>query len=341
MKRRTDGRFQKSIIDQRTGNRLYFYGKTEKELNQKILQFSREQCAGRLFRTVSDEWWNEIYDTLASQSIRGYENAKKQADAEFGKIPIQQIKPRNVILYLNRFAKQQYAQKTIEHHRMVLNLIFKHAIVENDIDANPCSAIRTPKGSSRKKVTAASPEDELKIQQSADIWLFPFIAIYTGMRKGEILALQWKDILFDENLICVTKSVYHVGDRPYIKQPKTAAGERFVPLLAPLKEELWKRKGSAEAFIISDDGKAPLTNRRYITTMSRYKQQTGITCTAHQMRHSFATNAFEMNLSPKAVQGLLGHKQLSTTMDIYTDFRKRTAIAATQFLNEKLENVKK
>ena len=336
MKRRADGRFQKSIVDQRTSKRHFFYGKTEKEINQKVLQFAREQISGRLFKTISDEWWSEVYDTLATQSIRGYENSKRQADEEFGKIPIQQIKPRNIIQYLEKFAKQQYAQKTIERHRMVLNQIFRHAVIENDIELNPCSEIRTPKGVAKKKVTAASPKDEEIIKHSADIWLFPFIAIYTGMRKGEILALQWKDILFDENLISVTKSVSHDGDRPYIKTPKTEAGERFVPLLAPLKEELLKHIGKPDVFIISDNGKTPLTNRRYITEMEHYKQQTGISCTAHQMRHSFATNAFEIDLSPKAIQGLLGHKQLSTTMDIYTDFRKRAAIEATITLNEKL-----
>lgn len=337
MKRRADGRFLRTIVDERTGKKHFFYGKTEKEVNQKILQFQKEQITGRKFKTVSDEWFNEIYDTLAIQSIRGYENSKKQADAEFGNIPIQQIRPRNILQYLGKFAKQQYSQKTIERHRMILNQIFKHAVIENDIELNPCSEIRTPKGVSKKKIQAASPEDEERIKQSADIWLFPFIALYTGMRKGEILALQWKDILFDENLISVTKSVCHNGDRPSIKSTKTEAGERFVPLLAPLRTELTKRIGKPETFIISDDGKTPLTNRRFTTLMTKFKEQTGITCTAHQIRHSFATNAFEMDLQPKTVQSLLGHKQLSTTMDIYTDFRKRTAITATQILDQKIK----
>ncbi len=48
--------------------------------------------------------------------------------------------------------------------------------------------------------------------------------------------------------------------------------------------------------------------------------ETGVTCTAHQLRHSFATIAFEADVPIKSVQEILGHKQLSTTMDIYTDF---------------------
>lgn len=337
MKRRADGRFLRTIVDERTGKKHFFYGKTEKEVNQKILQFQREQIIGRTFKTVSDEWFSEIYDSLALQSIRGYENSKKHADAEFGNIPIQQIRPRNILQYLGKFAKQQYSQKTIERHRMVLNQIFKHAVIEGDVELNPCSEIKTPKGQPKRKIPAATPEDEERIRRSADIWLFPFIALYTGMRKGEILALQWKDVLFDENLIVVTKSVCHSGNQPIIKSTKTEAGERYVPLLAPLKEELTKRAGRPDQLIISDDGRIPLTNRRFITLMDHFKKQTGITCTAHQIRHSFATNAFEYDLQPKTVQSLLGHKQLSTTMDIYTDFRKRAAVSATQFLDEKIK----
>lgn len=337
MKRRADGRFVRTIVDERTGKKHYFYGKSEKEVNQKMLQFQKEQITGRSFKTISDEWFDEIYDTLAIQSIRGYESSKKHADIEFGNIPIQQIRPRNILHYLNNLAKQQYSQKTIERHRMVLNQIFKHAVIENDIELNPCSEVKTPKGTAKRKIHAASPEDEEQIKQTPDIWLFPFIALYTGMRKGEILALQWKDVLFDENLISVTKSVCFDGYKPIIKSTKTEAGERFVPLLSPLKKELKKRIGKPDAYIISDTGKEPITNGRYTTLMDNYKKKTGIACTAHQIRHSFATNAFELDLQPKTVQALLGHKQLSTTMDIYTDFRKRTAISATEILDQKIK----
>jgi integrase len=157
----------------------------------------------------------------------------------------------------------------------------------------------------------------------------------TGMRKGEILALQWKDIDFDEDVIHVTKSVGHQGDRPFIKEPKTEAGTRIVPLLADLKEFLLTfKKRRADHYIISDDGKTPLTNRRYLTLSKHFKEQTGVECTAHQLRHSFATIAFENDVDAKSIQEIIGHKQLSTTMDIYADFREQSVKKAAEKLNK-------
>ena len=176
------------------------------------------------------------------------------------------------------------------------------------------------------------------IKKSYDIWLFPYIAIMTGMRKGEILALQWKDIDFKNDIIKVYKSVYHDGDKPFIKEPKTEAGKRIVPLLKPLKDVLTNVKNKNDNdFIISIDGKNPLRKRRFITLYNKFKKETGIKCTAHQLRHSFATTAFECGVPVKSVQEILGHKQLSTTMDIYTDFRKQSFDDAKDKLNEHLK----
>ena len=90
----------------------------------------------------------------------------------------------------------------------------------------------------------------------------------------------------------------------------------------------------AEDYIFSDDGKKLLTNRRYITLYDNYKKQTGIKCTAHQLRHSFATKVYEMGLDFKDIQSILGHKQISTTMDIYTDFRDKRVESIADKLND-------
>ena len=93
-----------------------------------------------------------------------------------------------------------------------------------------------------------------------------------------------------------------------------------------------------DKYIISDDGSKPLTKRRYITLMDKYRSETGTSFTAHQLRHSFATIAFENGVDPKTVQIILGHKQLSTTMDIYTDFRNQALNNAKAALEKGLSS---
>ena len=300
------------------------------------MEYSAKIEHGRTFSEVASDWWEEAEPELAYQSIKTYKPAMRRALNEFGSDMIKEIRAQDINLYLKRLAREGLATKTIANQRLVCNLIFSYGVLHGDLEVNPCASVSTP---STKKATrtAASASDEEIIKRSADIWLFPTFALYTGMRKGEILALQWKDIDFKNNIIRVTKSVYHEGDQPRIKSPKTEAGNRIVPLLKPLRAILDNVTGKIpDNYIISDTGKTPLTNRRFITLSKHYREETGVTCTAHQLRHSFATIAFEADVPIKSVQEILGHKQLSTTMDIYTDFRKKSVDAAAEILNSKL-----
>lgn len=336
MKRRADGRLCKTITDERTGQRLYFYGKTEREITKKILAYSEQSKQGRTFSEVALEWWEEAQIRLARQTVKVYRPAMLRAIEAFGSKYIKEIKPGEISVFLLRLAKQDFAQKTIANQKGVINMIFDHAVLANDRQDNPCGFVPMPKTAPKAHRSPASPEDEATVKNTYSVWIFPYIAIMTGMRKGEILALQWRDIDFEENTIYVTKSVEHDGDRPLIKQPKTEAGIREVPLLAPLRAVLLAMRGRPSHYIVSDDGESPLTNRRYQTLWTQYQRLTGIKCTAHQLRHSFATIAFECGVPIKSVQEILGHKQLSTTMDIYTDFRKKAAKDAARLMEENM-----
>ncbi len=333
MKKRSDGRYVKVITDPKTKKRISFYGTSVREVNQKILDYQFKQSSGRLFREVAEEWWEDAEPQLASQSMSAYRPALRSAVEEFGDLLITEITPRDVARYMRDLASQGLALKTISNRRIVINKIFNHAILEGDIQYNPCTPVPLPKGLPKEHRAAASTTDEQKIKLTSDPWLFPQIAIYSGLRKGEILALQWQDIDFDNDLIYVTKSVAHNGDKPYVKKPKTEAGCRIVPLLAPLKAKLSASQGKPTDYIISDTGKSPLTKRRFETLYTNYQKNVGITATAHQLRHSFATVAIENGVDIKSVSEILGHKQISTTLDIYTDFRKAAIERSRTALN--------
>lgn len=333
MKKRSDGRYVKVITDPKSKKRLSFYGKSPREVNKKILEY---QCAaerGRTFSEVAEQWWEAAEPKLAVQSLSAYRPALKRAIKEFGGQPIKDITPRDIDRYMRTLAAEELALKTISNRRIVLNKVFTYAIVEGDVTYNPCSAVDIPSGLPKAHRSAASDTDEEKIKATDDPWLFPQIAIYSGLRKGEILALKWSDIDFTDDLIYVTKSVAHEGDKPYIKKPKTEAGCRIVPLLAPLRAKLIKAKGRLTNYIISDTGESPLTKRRFETLYKHYKQNVGITANAHQLRHSFATVAIENGVDMKSVSEILGHKQISTTLDIYTDFRKAAIDRSRTALN--------
>ena len=327
----------KTVVDPRTGQRRYFYGKTEREAMQKVLLFTESIEKGRTFAEVADEWWGDTLERIEHQTQKGYKPAMQRALAHFGKVPVKDIKPRDILRFLNSL-KNKFAAKTLATQRMIINLILDTAVLAGDIDVNPCTTVKVPKGE-RNIRKAASPEDEAKVKAAKDAWLFPFFALMSGMRKGEILATQWKDINFDEGFIEVTKSVEFIGNQPRIKAPKTDAGVRLVPLLDALRERLLMEKDrTAEHFIFSDTGgKTPLTFKRYEILYKHYQKEVGVTCTAHQLRHSFATVAFELGVPTKSVQGFLGHRQSSTTEDIYTHLRKKALLASAELLNKNMK----
>lgn len=329
----------KTITDPRTGKRIYFRGKTQREINKKMLEYSIKIEKGRIFQEVSDEWWEEKEPQISVTTVNNYKIAKKRADIEFGDVPIKDITRKDVDGFIKSLTKHGYAKKTVTHQRLVLNLIFKHAVYHGDIDNNPCYGVSIPNGLPEHKRTAATPKEEEKIANTSDVWLFPCFALMTGMRKGEALAIQKRDIDIDNGRILVYKQVVYPTNSPTIKMStKTKAGIRAIPLLDELKEKLLPLLKTLKPtdYIFSDDGgKTPLTKKRYDILYKKYKKAANIDSTAHQLRHSFATRAFESGLSAKSIQHIIGHKQVSTTLDIYTDFRDEALNEAKEKLNKK------
>lgn len=334
LQKRADGRYQRSITDPKTGKRVYFYGTSEREINRKILDYTKQIEKGRTFSDVAKEWWDDAVGSLAYQTVRGYTSSYERALEEFGDRDISEIQPKDIQLMFKRMALQDYASKTIANQRIVLNQVFNYAIIEGEIQYNPCSSVKIPKGCKRTVREAASVTDEEKILNSDHQWLFPLFALLTGLRKGEILALQWRDIDFDNSIINVTKSVEYKGNIPCIKPPKTESGTRVVPLLKMLSNRLCA--GDKAHYIFSEDGgKSPYRKKRYDLLWRDYCRDVGINCTAHQLRHSYATIAVEEDVNPKDLQNALGHSDIATTMNVYAMARKKSVDKVADKLNSR------
>ena len=334
MKKRTDGRYRKIV------NGVVFYAQSERELFQKIMNYEQRQEEGPTFAEVADEWWSEAYEVISPNSAKGYKGALKKANEYFGDYRIKEISTPDVALWLKRLASLGYASKTVRNHKIVVSRIFQYAISLGYISSNPATLAEVPKGLAKAKRPPASQEDEKRIIENVDLWLFPYAALMTGMRKGELLALQWKDIDFEKNEINVTKSVYYLGDTPKLKAPKSAAGTRTVLLLNGLKQELLKRRGKPDAFIFSEnDGKTPYKEMRYDRLMRNYQNKTGVTATAHQLRKSFATIAAASGIDRKVLQEIMGHSDIRLTLDVYASVRQKAWEDAKNILNQTAENL--
>ena len=317
MTKRKDGLWQHEY--KLNGKRKFVYGKTQREVAQKLAAIEELQEKGRTFEEVADEWWEEARENLAPNSLKNYTPAYKRAVEMFKDTRIREIVPLDISRQIKAFSKKK-ADKTVRTQLMVINLILKHGVDAGDINSNPARDVTIPKGLDKSKVSVPSDECIQRIKDSVDhpFGLFAFMALYTGLRRGELLALHWEDFNMENRRISVSKSLYYENGECKIKKPKTDAGIRYVPILEKLVPYV-KEKG-----IVFPSSKGTYYHEGvFDKAWKRYCKDTGVDCTPHQLRHAFATMLYEQNLSDKDIQYVLGHAQLSTTMDIYTDIRSQ------------------
>lgn len=234
---------------------------------------------------------------------------------------------------MNTFIRKDLARKTIKNYMLIVNQIFEHALECGDIDVSPCN-VKMPKNLP-EKIREPATEKEEKIIKSHPEYLLPYLVIYTGCRLGEALALQDTDIKDDK--IYITKSVYFKNHAPYLKEPKTKSGIRCVPLLDPLNPYVPTTKTGKYIFS-KTNGESPLKCYQFEKYYNKFRKETGVKSTIHQLRHSYATMLFECEISPKDAQALLGHASLAMTMDIYTKWRENRIDGIAKNINNKLKN---
>lgn len=329
---RPDGLYEKKVTI--NGKRVAFRGKTEREIVQKMVAYQQRAESGPGFEEMADEWWEYKESRLSPNTVNGYRVAKRRAVDRFGNTPIKDITTTQVRAWLDWLGNRGYARKTVANHLIVITEIFAWACEHYNLLANPATLVHVPDGLPRAKRTMPTAEEIAIIKENADTpdGLFFYFLLYTGLRRGEALALQWKDIDEEAGIIHVWRSLYYAGkNNGNFKEPKTEAGKRDVIYLDRLRDVLEPHRKADNCFVFGAD--APMTYKKLGCLLSRYRSRTGIDVTPHQLRHAFATLCFEADLPEKTAQGLLGHAQLSTTMDIYAELRDRKRMEAAVALN--------
>lgn len=317
------------IID---GKRVAFRGKTDAEVEKKMLAWNGEQREKTRFSQVAKDWWNAMEPTWAYNTMKGYTASYDRAVDHFGLSYVTDLTPEDVKAYVDDFSRGGRSRKVVVTQLQVIRQILDYAVLKGHISMNPARAVK-PQRNLPRQHRPAPPRSEIdQIKAHAADHLFPFLIYMTGARWGEACALRWEDIDRKNKLVHIRRSVYYVGTAPYIKEPKTESGLRDVPLLDALDAALPKKL--PKGYIFSEDGgKSPMRKRTADRMYDRFRSEANVTSTAHQIRHGYATALYEAGIDYKMAQKLLGHAQLSTTMDLYTDIRDDTVAAAAAKMN--------
>ncbi len=342
MKKRADGRYLKQITI--NGKVKSFYGKTQAEVNKKILEYQGEQKNGRVFSAVADEWWGIHQEKIEHNTAKQYRPALREIINFFGDMMMQNIESAQVEKFIYSFAAQGYAKKTVKTRLLVLNLIFKYAVVHGYSTSNPCLYIEVPRNLKTQKRAFPTKEelDIVKKSTSCTFGIFAYFVLFTGLRRAEALCLTVSDIDFETNEIHVNKSIYWMGNVPHLKTPKTEAGIRSVILLDCLASELKNyiqanKLGGKDLLFPGQNGEL-MHNGHFTRLWDKYREETGLTITPHQLRHAYATILYEAGVDLKDAQTLMGHSSIQVTQDIYTHIsetqKKKTASKLNAFVNQ-------
>lgn len=328
---RPDGLYEKGVTI--NGKRVRFRGYSEKEILQKIAAYKEKEEKGPLFETVADKWRDQYEKEVEYYTYEKTKAPYERAKTFFAGYYIKNITPQDINRFYNDLSAKGYAKKTINNQRAILSNIFKVALLDGHITNNPVALVNLPRNLPKTKRSLPS-DDEIKlVKNSTDctFGLFAYFLMYTGCRKGEALALQYGDIDLKNKKIRISKAVYFVGNQPQIKQPKTDAGTREIPLLDKLAPYI--PKGKKSDYVFSPDGLKPYDDSAFRRQWYAYQKESGVTATPHQLRHAYATMLYEAGIDEKLAQELMGHADISTTKNIYTHIRLSRMEDAANKLN--------
>jgi integrase len=246
---------------------------------------------------------------------------------------------------------------TVQIELGVLKQILSHAVLAGDIDVNPAAEVRRSRRLPKKKRTALTEEQEVAVENyRGKDYLLGLMLLYTGARRGELLALNWQVINHLDKTITISKKLnYGYGNTPHLENrlknsnSENNDGEkRVIPLLAPLADAL-PRNRIGKVFT-NDDGEY-LTASQLNSRWKEYCRNVGLTewvyddngkatetfpVTPHCFRHSFATICFEAGVDAKTTAAYIGDTE-QVARDIYTELRKRHSTTGAERVDAYLE----
>jgi integrase len=253
----------------------------------------------------------------------------------FGSMRLDEITTVDVQRFYNQHAHQ--SRSTVNKLALILHGIFDSAIEDGLCVIDPTRSKRLTY--SKKKTV----REALSIEDAQDIIcnlgklelkdrLLVALLIFTGIRRGEALGLQWEDIDFNRKLINIRRSVRFAGNKGYIGPTKSKAGVRPIPL-EPQLEEILTALPHGGKYILGN-GEFPITEMTYKRGWERICRTINMHgATAHVLRHTYITMA-AAHLDIKTLQTIAGHSDISTTMNRYAHGREDKIIQAGGLLRD-------
>ena len=340
---RKDGRWAASLTLE-DGRRKLFYGKTRKEVVEKLDKARYEQKQGLLstgsqqkLKAYLEQWLEEVHkpSIRLTTYIEHRRLVYKHILPSLGHIQVQKLTPQHVqALYTRKMEGDGLSPGSVRNIHLVLHKALANAVRWNLVSRNVCDLVSPPHFVKHEMCVLTKEQAQclLEVVRGSHLEALFTLAITTGMRHSELAGLRWIDVNVEEGSLQVRHIVTYRGNRYIEGEPKTAKGKRNIVLppfvIEALKKHrrdqegaiekagsIWEKRGLV--FCNARGGFLSPSSLRY--AFRKLLRDAGLPrMRLHDLRHSTATILLSMGVHPKVVQELLGHGSIAMTMDTYS-----------------------
>ena len=299
------------------------------------------------------EWMDFWYQNYSKPKLRpttqmGYENAiYKHIVPVLGKIPLSELSTNDIQQFYARLKKEGrliriklygegVSDRTVWACHTRIRTALDRAVQDGLIRTNPAADCKLPPQNTKEMQILTREEMQRFLIQAKEEGYFElfFLELATGLRRGEVLALQWNDLNFDTGELRVERQVYRANGELVVSAPKTKAALRTIVLPPSLVEVLreYRRQVDSRWMFPSpakeDSPLDPAACRKRLQTILKHAGCKQVRF--HDLRHLFVTTALESGMDVKTLSAIIGHVSAKTTLNTYThvtDAMRQTAAA--------------